>query len=127
MTRLTYIIIILTLLSGAVGFSLTLLITGITPVPAIIQLLIYGGLLVLFWHECVDPLWGPWTRKAVAERKAKYEAWKAYQKTRDALAAAEAQAALQERIDTYDKAAVREHKAWQKEYFEKNIPKQSSE
>lgn len=76
MTHLTSLILTLTILSGAVGYSLALLAIGIMA-PGIAQLIVYGGLLVLFWHETVDPLWGPWTRKNIAKRKAEQEAWRA--------------------------------------------------
>lgn len=123
---LTYTLLSIMISAAGVGWSLALLATGVVT-PGIANLIVYGGLFVLIWHEIVDPLWGPWTHKNIAKRKAEQDAWRAHRKERDALAAAKAQAALQEKIDAYDKAAVREHKTWQEEHFEKNIPKQSSE
>lgn len=109
------------ILAAGVGWALAALATGAVT-SGIIQLLVYGGLLLLFWHENVDPLWGPWTRKAVARRLD--EAFQAHLKAKNELAVSEARAS---QIDAYDRAAVDEHRAWREKYIKNNIPKESLE
>ena len=99
MIPLTYLILALTALSGGVGYGLALLATGAVA-PGIAQLFVYGGLLVLFWHKIVNPLWGSYTHKNMAKRKTE----------QDALAAAGAQKVIQGRIDGHSETALVEHK-----------------